>query len=133
MEAEVNVGLFLHVNIDGTKINANYTLSIGSSFNRKFEYTFDKLNSSWGRAKICSRDDFFDPDNEFLVDGKVKIELEGIFKAVDLKRKATTEVCTLGEMLFEREDKDYIIAVDDEEIMVTFVFDSHLHFSSLGS
>ena len=121
-QAEVNVGLYLFLKTDDTKINARYSISIGSAFKKELTYNFGNSYLGWGWDKICSRDDLFNPDKKFIVDGKMMIKLEGTLKALDLKRKTTSEVSTLGQLLSEHEERKFIIAVAKQQVKVIFIY-----------
>ena len=128
-ETEVNVGLFLILKTAGRRIHADYTISIGSAYKNELSTTFENSAAGHGRNKICSRDDLFNPDKKFIVDGKMSIKLRGTLALCCAKRKATSEICTLADLLCERKDKDFVIAVGEEEIKVTFVFFIYLRTS----
>ena len=108
------VWIFLFTNLRVNKIMVDWTISIKSASYKKSE----KLCYS----KICNLPDLFNPDKKFIVDGKMTIKLKGTLKAVDLKRKSTSEICTLGEMLSERKDMDFVITVGSEVVKVSLNF-----------
>ena len=128
---ETSVCLFLCIQTNGLSICADYTYSIGSF----------KKSVQWRDGSgftMCSRSDFFNPQKNYIVAGKMILKLEGTLKAVSLKRKATTEVYTLGELLSEREDKDFVVAVGEDEIKVSYLYYNMfvsllLNFHFLGS
>ena len=109
--------LFLHVEENGKEVTADWTITT-AEYKRSFEKTFrsfDKLH----KHKVCYRDGLFDPQKKFFADGMMMIKLEGTLETVNLKRKATTEVSTLGELLSERTDMDFVIAVGNQEVKVS--------------
>ena len=117
--------LFLQVTFNGMKIKADWTISIKSA-SYKQSKTKKYENSKGYGSKICSRDELFRPDKKFMIDGKMTIELKGTLKAVDLKRKSTAEICTLGQMLSERRDMDFVITVGSEVVKVSLRFFPYL-------
>ena len=116
------VWTFLYFENSTKKIQANWTVSIKSaSWEKHLHYIYDFQSTNGYGTKVCSLEDLFNPDKNFFVDGKMKIKLECNLKVLDLKRKATSEVSTLAELLSEREDKDFVIAVGEDEVKVTVI------------
>uniref|UniRef100_A0A914QS82 BTB domain-containing protein n=1 Tax=Panagrolaimus davidi TaxID=227884 RepID=A0A914QS82_9BILA len=63
------------------KISAEFTLSVESAnYSKNLNYVFEDI-IGWGKEKICKIDEFFDPKNNFFVNGEITIKVKGIFKS----------------------------------------------------
>uniref|UniRef100_A0AC34FKP5 BTB domain-containing protein n=1 Tax=Panagrolaimus sp. ES5 TaxID=591445 RepID=A0AC34FKP5_9BILA len=107
-----NVNCRLYVETD-TSIDANFTFSIPSAnFSETCVCKF--VNSEDGdNVFICSRASLFDSKNKYFQNGKLTFQLRGTFKfnlVEDIKQGS------LGQKLWEKDDKDFTIQVEDKEI-----------------
>uniref|UniRef100_A0AC34FYD1 Uncharacterized protein n=1 Tax=Panagrolaimus sp. ES5 TaxID=591445 RepID=A0AC34FYD1_9BILA len=99
-------------------INAKFKISIASS--NKFELIDErclKPDKMYGKT-ICSYEEFFDPLNNYFIDGYIYLNLEAILKF----EKEQQNICihseikspkNLGEFLWNRDDKDFDIFSGD--------------------
>uniref|UniRef100_A0AC35FC17 BTB domain-containing protein n=1 Tax=Panagrolaimus sp. PS1159 TaxID=55785 RepID=A0AC35FC17_9BILA len=113
---EIDLYLFLEFEM-ARKIDATFKFSVKSAaYEKNREYIYEKPGG-WG-CKLCTRDELFDPDFGYFVNGIMEIELEGSLKALGIKRKAP-ESLSLARMLWENEEqKDLTIAVKGQEIKI---------------
>uniref|UniRef100_A0A914R3B9 Uncharacterized protein n=1 Tax=Panagrolaimus davidi TaxID=227884 RepID=A0A914R3B9_9BILA len=108
--------LFLSLEFEmARKVVATFNLSVKSaSYDENGEYVYDE-SDGWGTT-LCTRDEIFDAEKKFFVNGIMEIEMSGTLKAIGIKRKAP-ESSSLVDVLWENdEDKDLTIAVKDQEL-----------------
>uniref|UniRef100_A0AC35ETP6 BTB domain-containing protein n=1 Tax=Panagrolaimus sp. PS1159 TaxID=55785 RepID=A0AC35ETP6_9BILA len=72
--------------------------------------------------KLCTTEEFFDPEKHFIVDGEMTINMDGI---LTIEKEAENEKLLqfddtvdskLGLALWKQENKDFIISADGKEI-----------------
>uniref|UniRef100_A0A914PE91 BTB domain-containing protein n=1 Tax=Panagrolaimus davidi TaxID=227884 RepID=A0A914PE91_9BILA len=110
------INLFLQLEFEmAKKIDATFKLSVKTaSYEENSEYVYEESNG-FGNT-LCTRDEIFDAEKKFFVNGIMEIELEGTLKAIGIKRKAP-ESSSLGDVLWENDDdKDLTIAVKNQEL-----------------
>uniref|UniRef100_A0AC35G7R0 BTB domain-containing protein n=1 Tax=Panagrolaimus sp. PS1159 TaxID=55785 RepID=A0AC35G7R0_9BILA len=96
------------------KIGVAFNLFVKSASYKRYFKGICKESSEYGHP-LCTRDELFDAEKKFFVNGIMEIELEGTLKALGIKRKAP-ESSSLGDVLWESEDdKELTIAVKDQE------------------
>uniref|UniRef100_A0AC34FRK4 BTB domain-containing protein n=1 Tax=Panagrolaimus sp. ES5 TaxID=591445 RepID=A0AC34FRK4_9BILA len=107
--------IYLHLSfIDKIEIGANWNITIEStnySFNRThvFKKSIGKL------AVICTTDELFDPENEYFVNGKLVVEINGI---LIIEKEMPKKIGTFGDhrdalclgLWNQDENKDFAIA-----------------------
>jgi hypothetical protein len=109
--------IFLVLHFDKTKaINVIFTITINSaSYEETTAYTFDDPTESYG-FQICTRDELFDLEKKYFVDGTMNIEVEATFKSYELKPKASE---ILSQLLWEDDDgKDVTIECEKQELKI---------------
>uniref|UniRef100_A0A914RCM6 Uncharacterized protein n=1 Tax=Panagrolaimus davidi TaxID=227884 RepID=A0A914RCM6_9BILA len=103
------------------QITASFSIAVKSA-SKKLKFTdvtfFTGVNGQG--ASICTRDELFDAEKKFFVNGFMEIEFEGTLKAQGIKRKAP-ESLSLIHALWEANDKDVTIVVGEQELMVIFL------------
>uniref|UniRef100_A0A914QYI4 BTB domain-containing protein n=1 Tax=Panagrolaimus davidi TaxID=227884 RepID=A0A914QYI4_9BILA len=110
------INLFLSLEFEmAKKINATFDLSVKSA---SYEEVLKEIyNKTGGCGKtLCTRDELFDAEKKFFVNGIMEIELEGTLKTREIKRKAPK---SSSDILWENdEEKDLTIAVKDQELKI---------------
>uniref|UniRef100_A0AC34FG31 BTB domain-containing protein n=1 Tax=Panagrolaimus sp. ES5 TaxID=591445 RepID=A0AC34FG31_9BILA len=103
------------------KVVAEWTFSIEyANWTKKIDHTFDK-NGGWG-PMICTVEEIFDPNKNFIVDGKFTVQVEGLIKVENNLLKAQMEL--VKAKLISTKDlwgvgfEDFSIFVDKKEIKV---------------
>uniref|UniRef100_A0AC35GR07 BTB domain-containing protein n=1 Tax=Panagrolaimus sp. PS1159 TaxID=55785 RepID=A0AC35GR07_9BILA len=112
------INLFLHLGFEmARKINAAFKLSVKSaSYEKNVEDVYEK-SFGWGYT-LCTRDEIFDAEKKFFVNGIMEIETEGTLKTQGFKRNAP-ESLSLLQILWENdEDKDITIIAEKEELKI---------------
>uniref|UniRef100_A0A914QQB2 BTB domain-containing protein n=1 Tax=Panagrolaimus davidi TaxID=227884 RepID=A0A914QQB2_9BILA len=113
------VKIFLHLLFGmAKKVIADFSISVNTA-KRGIDFIYEIYDKSfgWGRT-FCTRDDLFDPEKIFFVNGIMEIELEGTLRSRGIKRKSP-ESLSLAKMIWENEEqKDLIIVTGDQEIKV---------------
>ena len=122
-ERRGQVWMIFVVENSNKKLMAEWTIST-ASYERSLECMFES-NKGIGH-KMFSRNDLFNPEKKFIVDGLMTIELHGTLTAVDWIHSPVIEFRNIGVLLSEREDKDFIVAVGENEVKVTIFFPFYL-------
>uniref|UniRef100_A0AC35GFD2 Uncharacterized protein n=1 Tax=Panagrolaimus sp. PS1159 TaxID=55785 RepID=A0AC35GFD2_9BILA len=110
------INLFLQLEFEmARKINETFKFSIKSaSYKEVVEKIYD--NSDGFGEILCIRDEIFDAEKKFFVNGIMEIELEGTLKSRGIKRKSPVSL-SLTDVLWENEeDKDLTIDVKGQEL-----------------
>uniref|UniRef100_A0AC34G892 BTB domain-containing protein n=1 Tax=Panagrolaimus sp. ES5 TaxID=591445 RepID=A0AC34G892_9BILA len=110
--------LFLHLYTTKpvSRIHAKFTFSIKSeNYLTQFNNVFDEDQNGWG-DEICHVKEFFDSRRNFIVDGKFTVEMKGllIFDDEEMQKVVQLQASPLVQALWEREDKDFKIIVENE-------------------
>uniref|UniRef100_A0A914QNX5 Uncharacterized protein n=1 Tax=Panagrolaimus davidi TaxID=227884 RepID=A0A914QNX5_9BILA len=109
---EINLFLLLEFKM-ARKIKAAFILSVKSaSYKEVVEEIYDNTDG-YGEI-LCTRDELFDAEKKFFVNGIMEIELEGTLNTLGIKRKAP-ESSSLADVLWES-DKDLTIVAEKQEL-----------------
>uniref|UniRef100_A0A914QAT9 BTB domain-containing protein n=1 Tax=Panagrolaimus davidi TaxID=227884 RepID=A0A914QAT9_9BILA len=81
------------------------------------DVTFSTSENGSQGALICTRDELFNLEKKFFVNGIMEIEFEGTLKARGITLKAP-ESLSLAQALWEADDKDVTIVVGEQELKV---------------
>uniref|UniRef100_A0A914Q2K6 BTB domain-containing protein n=1 Tax=Panagrolaimus davidi TaxID=227884 RepID=A0A914Q2K6_9BILA len=101
---------------DPNEINLISYLGFEMAMKVRVEDIYD-TTGGWGRT-LCNREELFDPEKKFFVNGIMEIALEGTLKALGIKRKAP-ESSSLADILWENEEgKDLTIVVKGQELKI---------------
>uniref|UniRef100_A0A914P8B7 BTB domain-containing protein n=1 Tax=Panagrolaimus davidi TaxID=227884 RepID=A0A914P8B7_9BILA len=97
-----------------TLITVKFKISVIPVNNWKeqlYERIFKKNGDCWGDP-LCKYEEFYDPANNFFIDNYIYITLEGILKVEKEQicvHSSLKSPNNLGELLYNREDKDFDI------------------------
>uniref|UniRef100_A0A914QQ40 BTB domain-containing protein n=1 Tax=Panagrolaimus davidi TaxID=227884 RepID=A0A914QQ40_9BILA len=102
------------------KIDANIKIEIKSA-NYISEKNFVFEDDYTELVKLCSTEELFDPEMRFIVDGKMKIKIDGFFTIEKEAEDDTLLQCdnfdtSLCLALWKQETKDFVIAAEGKEI-----------------
>uniref|UniRef100_A0A914Z0N3 BTB domain-containing protein n=1 Tax=Panagrolaimus superbus TaxID=310955 RepID=A0A914Z0N3_9BILA len=113
--------IFLHLKYnDKLKIEANLEVKIESA-NYSFKYNRVAENLYLLGGRCCTTEELFDPENRFIVDGKMIIQIEGsLMVEKEMPKKGETfgdnrDALCLG-LWNQEENKDIIITADGKEV-----------------
>uniref|UniRef100_A0AC34FET2 BTB domain-containing protein n=1 Tax=Panagrolaimus sp. ES5 TaxID=591445 RepID=A0AC34FET2_9BILA len=96
--------------ITTTLITADVTFSIPSAkFSENFNYGYDNDDDIYG-PYVLKREAFFQSKNKYFQNGKLNLQLRGTLSIEQSEQQS------LGIILWKRDDKDFIIQVDNKEI-----------------
>uniref|UniRef100_A0AC34FUW1 BTB domain-containing protein n=1 Tax=Panagrolaimus sp. ES5 TaxID=591445 RepID=A0AC34FUW1_9BILA len=112
--------IFLYLNFSAKiKIEADFNIKVVSAnFKTNIEHIFER---SSGFGGYCfSTNELFDPENRYIVDGKLTIQMEGILM-VEKEQPAKIWMSnssgdSLSLALWKQENKDFVITVGKKEI-----------------
>ena len=135
-ETRGEVWVFLFLEENNKRIQATWSISNASAcFKDHTDWIYELGGLDGYGSKICTCSDLFDPEKKFIEHGKLTLKLDGTLKTLDvIKQNPTVEISSLSELLFIREDKDFVIAVGEDEVKVILImgFEVVLMFLFLG-
>uniref|UniRef100_A0A914PF19 BTB domain-containing protein n=1 Tax=Panagrolaimus davidi TaxID=227884 RepID=A0A914PF19_9BILA len=113
-------GFFLYLRFsrpeNSSKIRAKYSIFVKSeNYSTQFDNIFyPEKTTGWG-DEICPVEKFF--ERSFISDGKCIIEIKGIliFEEINEMPKIVMESAVLSRALWEKDEKDFKIEVENEE------------------
>uniref|UniRef100_A0AC34FKC5 BTB domain-containing protein n=1 Tax=Panagrolaimus sp. ES5 TaxID=591445 RepID=A0AC34FKC5_9BILA len=113
---QVRVSLFCICNMT-PKVNAFFTISVKSaSRHLNYGHTFEK-SEGYG-STLCTYEKLLNPENnKFFVDGVMEIDLVGTLNCQETVRKSP-ESASLAAILYKSDDKDFVLAAEDQQLMV---------------
>uniref|UniRef100_A0A914PP01 BTB domain-containing protein n=1 Tax=Panagrolaimus davidi TaxID=227884 RepID=A0A914PP01_9BILA len=105
-------------------MNSSFKISVipSNNFYELKDKVFEESYVRWGSV-LCSYEKFFDPTNNYFMDGYIYITMEGILSF----EKKEQQICdnpkiksskNLGELLYNLDDKDFDIFVDGKIVKV---------------
>uniref|UniRef100_A0A914Y639 BTB domain-containing protein n=1 Tax=Panagrolaimus superbus TaxID=310955 RepID=A0A914Y639_9BILA len=109
-----NHDVYFHLRVNtNTNVDADYTFSIPSadfSLNKHSTYECDYIDEN--EVYAFSRKSLFESKNKYFRNGKLTFQLRGTLKC----ELCLIEQESLAQIFFKKEDKDFVIQVDDKEI-----------------
>lgn len=121
---EAWIFFYLHFS-DEIKIESDFTITIESAnYHTNCNYVFEK-SIGWGEM-IGTTKELFDPQNRYIVDGKLTFKVEGtlmVEKGLPKKAETFGDHCNALclNLWNQEENKDFTIVAGGKEIAVSFV------------